>query len=84
MRKHYRGVNDGGVNQFQGPEVIFNAVADQDCLSTNETHQIHLNLPEGLELSTAIIFGGDSGKSRVVVNNMRLRTNQPIIDFSSV
>ena len=83
MRKYHGGVNDGGVNQFQGPEVIFNAVADQDCLSTNETHQIHLNLPKGLAMASVInIFGSDSGESCVVVNNRIFWMNQLIIDFS--
>ena len=42
------GVDDEGVDQPQGPEVVLQPVADEYCRRRDETHQVVLNVTEAL------------------------------------
>lgn len=69
MREHDGGVDDTGVDELKGAEVVLEAVADEDGVRVDEAHHVVLNLPQGLRRTSLQIPSADPRKPGVVIEN---------------
>jgi len=78
--EHDRSVYDGRVNHFEGAEVVFEAVADEDGVRVDESHHVVLNLAKRLGRTALEVARADAGEASVVVDDVALGENETLVD----
>lgn len=68
--EHSAGVNDCSMNEFECSEIVFEAMAYQDSVSIDETHQIILHLLQVLGGSPLKIMFRDSRESSIIIRHL--------------
>ena len=71
-------VDDGVMDDLQGPEVVLEPVPDQYRVRVDEPHQIVLHLAQHLHLA-AEVPRGDPRKATVVVDDLVLRPHERVV-----
>lgn len=83
MGEHDRSVYDGRVNHFEGAEVVFKAMADEDGVRVDESHHVVLNLAKRLGRTALEVARADAGEASVVVDDVALGENETLVDQSA-
>jgi len=84
VREYQGGIDDRRMNEFQGPKVVLEAVADEDGVRVDEPHHIVLNFPESFGRTSLQVSSAYAGKPSVVIKDVALGYDESFVDQASL